>query len=101
MKSYILKREPGDPVPPKFSLDYDAELNPGQLAAACALEGPVLVIAGTRDGIVPLSHSRRLFDAASEPKRFVAIEGADHNDLALLAGDQLVRETAQWLRGAR
>src|SRR6266542_3010940 len=50
MKSYILKREPGDPVPPKFSLDYDAELNPGQLAAACALEGPVLVIAGAGSG---------------------------------------------------
>ena len=50
MKSYILKRDPGDPVPPKFSLDYDAELNPGQLAAACALEGPVLVIAGAGSG---------------------------------------------------
>jgi len=60
-----------------------------------------LVIACTNDGIVPLAHSRRLYDAAREPKRFVAIERADHNDLALLAGDQLVRETAQWLRGAR
>jgi len=60
-----------------------------------------LVAAGTRDGIVPLEHSRRLLDAANEPKRFVAIEGADHNDLELLAGRTLITETSAWLREAR
>ena len=57
-----------------------------------------LVIAGTRDGIVPIEHSRRLFDAANEPKRFVGIDGADHNDLELLAGERLIREVRDWLR---
>lgn len=50
---------------------------------------PLLVVAAERDGIVPPSQSRRLYDAASEPKRFLLVEGADHNDPALLDGPQL------------
>lgn len=50
MKPYILKRDPYEPLAPKFSIDYEAELNPGQLAAATALQGPVLVIAGAGSG---------------------------------------------------
>ena len=46
MKPYVLKRGPDRPAEPKFSLDYEAELNPGQLAAVKAVDGPILVIAG-------------------------------------------------------
>ena len=41
---------------------------------------PVLVIAGDRDDIVPERLSRRLYDAANEPKRYVLVPGAGHND---------------------
>ena len=51
---------------------------------------PLLVVAGDRDTIIPLEHSRRLFEAANDPKQFVVVPGADHNDYALLAGDQLI-----------
>ena len=56
MKSYVLKRDADDPADPnrlcepRFSLNYDADLNTGQLAAACALRGPDLVIAGAGSG---------------------------------------------------
>jgi fermentation-respiration switch protein FrsA (DUF1100 family) len=73
----------------------------GSIDRIAEVRSPVLVIAGTNDRIVPLSHSRRLFDAANEPKRFVAIDRADHNDLALLAGAELIDATVQWLRTAR
>ena len=62
------------------------------------LNCPVLVIAGDRDRIVPPEHSRRLFEAAQGSKRFVLIRGADHNDFELLAGNQLIQETTQFLR---
>ncbi len=62
------------------------------------VRAPLLVIAGTADGIVPLRYSRRVYDAAPEPKRFLAIAGADHNDLAMLAGPQLVAEITALLR---
>jgi uncharacterized protein len=43
--------------------------------------GPLLQIHGDADTIIPYSNGRRLFDAANEPKRFITVHGADHNDL--------------------
>ena len=63
---------------------YDSAALAGRLTA------PLLVVAGSRDRIVPASHSRRLFAAAPEPKRLLVLEGADHNDHDLLAGPRLV-----------
>ena len=45
-----------------------------------SVHAPLLVIAGDRDEIVPASLSKRLYDAAAEPKRFVLVPGAGHND---------------------
>jgi fermentation-respiration switch protein FrsA (DUF1100 family) len=73
---------------------YDSLGRVGRLAA------PLLVVAGERDGIVPAAHSRRLFDAAPQPKRFVLLPGADHNDLDLLAGARLLEELRAFLRDA-
>jgi uncharacterized protein len=70
---------------------YDSLGRVGGLAA------PLLVVAGERDRIVPASHSRRLFDAAPQPKRFVLLPGADHNDLDLLAGPGLLAEVLAFL----
>jgi hypothetical protein len=56
------------------------------------LRCPILVVAGGADTIVRAGQSRRLYDAARTPKRYVEIPGAGHNDLALLAGDALIRE---------
>jgi fermentation-respiration switch protein FrsA (DUF1100 family) len=70
---------------------YDSLGRVGGLAA------PLLVVAGERDRIVPASHSRRLFDAAPQPKRFVLLPGADHNDLDLLAGPRLLAEVLAFL----
>jgi uncharacterized protein len=58
---------------------------------------PVLVIAGDRDNIVPESLSRRLYDAANEPKRYVVVPGAGHNDPELLDGRQMLAEIAGFL----
>ena len=62
-----------------------------------SLSCPVLVVAGENDAIVPLEHSRSLFEAAREPKRLVVIPGADHNDYELLAGERLVSEVLRFL----
>lgn len=45
------------------------------------VEGPVFIAHGTADSIVPYGHGERLFAAAREPKRFLPLEGWDHNDL--------------------
>jgi uncharacterized protein len=72
---------------------YDSAALAGRLTA------PLLVVAGSRDQIVPVSHSRRLFAAAPEPKRLVVLDGADHNDHDLHAGPRLVGELRAFLAG--
>jgi uncharacterized protein len=64
------------------------------------LRAPVLVLHGARDEIVPLSHGRALYEAASEPKRIHVVEGAGHNDLVPLAGRAYVEVIAGWVREA-
>ncbi len=45
-------------------------------------DGPLLVIHGDRDTIIPFQAGRDLFDRApTARKTFVAVKGADHNDL--------------------
>jgi len=50
-----------------------------------SLHSPVLVIAGAEDKHTLLAESKRLFDAASEPKEFWVIEGAAHVDFYAFA----------------
>lgn len=40
---------------------------------------PLLCIAATADEVIPLAHSRRLYEAWAGPKQWLALEGADHN----------------------
>ena len=61
------------------------------------IEAPTLVIAGDADGTVPLEQSRAIYEAAPEPKWLVVIEGADHNDAALVAGAHMIDEIVRFL----
>jgi fermentation-respiration switch protein FrsA (DUF1100 family) len=61
------------------------------------LDIPVLVVAGSRDSIIPITQSRELYEAAPGPKRFVTIAGADHNDPALTHGPLLIDEITIFL----
>ena len=47
---------------------------------------PVLVIHGTEDEVIPVSHGRRLYAIAAEPKEALWVEGAHHNDVSLVGG---------------
>jgi alpha-beta hydrolase superfamily lysophospholipase len=48
---------------------------------------PVLITHGTRDSIVPIEMSRRLYDAAATPKKLVIVEGASHHNLSAAGFD--------------
>jgi len=43
--------------------------------------GPLLQSHGDQDSLIPYRLAKRLFKAANEPKRFITIEGGDHNSL--------------------
>ena len=61
------------------------------------IDVPILIVAGSADSIVPTDQSRRVYEAASQPKEIVIIEGANHNDLALTSGTPLVAAVAAFL----
>ena len=62
------------------------------------LSSPLLVIAAQRDTVVPAWLSRRLYEAAPEPKRYKEFPGIDHNDLSLLDGPEMIGEVVRFLR---
>jgi hypothetical protein len=45
---------------------------------------PLLFFHGDRDTIVPIELGRKLFEAAAQPKEFVTLRGAGHNDTYLV-----------------
>ncbi|HUG84814.1 MAG TPA: alpha/beta hydrolase, partial [Euzebya sp.] len=62
------------------------------------VDAPVLVIAGDADEIVPPAQSRAVHEAATQPERLVEVAGARHNDLDMLAGEQVIEAIVDLLR---
>lgn len=60
------------------------------------VEAPLLVIAGSADRIVPPDQTRAVHEAANEPRELVVVEGAGHNDPALLTGEEMIEEMARF-----
>ena len=57
------------------------------LEAVRRVAAPLLVLHGDADEVVPYRQGRAVFDAASEPKVFVPIPGAHHNDAHEVGGE--------------
>ncbi len=60
-------------------------------------ECPALFIHGAGDTIVPLAFGRRLFQRAAEPRRFLEIPGAGHNDLPFVDPRRYLAEIGDFL----
>ncbi|MGY1725152.1 alpha/beta hydrolase [Blastococcus sp. SYSU DS0533] len=54
------------------------------------VDASTTVVYGGADSVVPPAQSRAVADAAAALHRVVAVPGADHNDLVMLAGDEVV-----------
>jgi fermentation-respiration switch protein FrsA (DUF1100 family) len=65
------------------------------IAKLTVYRGPLIVIHGTSDTLIPISHARRLYDSArTRPKHFIEVDGLDHMELL---PDQTLREIAATL----
>jgi fermentation-respiration switch protein FrsA (DUF1100 family) len=58
---------------------------------------PILMMHGARDSIIPIGLSRRLFDAANEPKDFYEIPNADHNDTFFIGGEEYFSRISRFI----
>src|SRR5262249_24239760 len=57
---------------------------------------PLLIICGSKDIATPVHHADRLFKVASEPKKYIRIEGAGHTGEKLLMGKQYTEGYAKF-----
>jgi uncharacterized protein len=60
--------------------------------------GPLLIIHGTQDTVIPFTMGQTLFARANEPKRFYAVAGADHNEVAVVGGRLYMQAMDNFLR---
>lgn len=61
-------------------------------------DGPVLIVHGADDRIVPAEMARVLHAAARDPRGLWIVEGAGHNDLEWVAGPKHVERIARFVR---
>jgi fermentation-respiration switch protein FrsA (DUF1100 family) len=54
------------------------------------VKAPLLIVQGTADPVVPYRFGRRLYDMATAPKTFIAVEGAGHLALGLRLSEVVV-----------
>ncbi len=69
------------------------------IAAAVDIRCPSLVIHGTRDRIIPIAHGEHVAAALAPRSRWVAVEGAGHNEL--MAVETVWRELGGFLDSIR
>lgn len=62
-----------------------------------SVTAPVMIVAGDRDDVVPEALSKKLYDAASDPKRYLLVPGTGHNDLLLAGGDRVIDAVGRFL----
>lgn len=74
------------------NLDNKAEL--------AEYSGPLLILHGDCDDVVPFAMGKSLYDLSPSPrKEFVALRGCDHNNLGVTHGGQLIESIHRFLCG--
>lgn len=62
---------------------------------------PIFVAHGTKDDFVPYSMMGRLAAAAKAPVTIYPIVGADHNNIFIVGGDELIEKLAEFIRSLK
>ena len=67
------------------------------LGRAPRVSAPVLMLHGDVDNVVPIALGRELFQALPQPKAFVLLKGAGHNDTYLVAGPEYFQRLSKFV----
>ncbi|OGX05001.1 MAG: hypothetical protein A3G87_10395 [Omnitrophica bacterium RIFCSPLOWO2_12_FULL_50_11] len=65
------------------------------------IKSPLFILHGTEDEVCPFWMGKRLFELAPEPKEFLEIQGARHNDLLFVAGSDAFDRPFQFVSKER
>ena len=61
------------------------------------LKSPLFILHGTEDEIIPFEMGGRLFQKAPEPKQFLEIKKAHHNDISVVGGTEFFEAPYQFV----
>lgn len=68
------------------------------IAKVKSLQTPLLILHGANDEIIPFHMSKKLFNAAPQPKQLVIIPQARHNDLPQVGSEKYFRSLKQFIQ---
>jgi fermentation-respiration switch protein FrsA (DUF1100 family) len=82
------------PTPlPELPVHYDS------LSKIGRIQMPLLAIHGVKDELIPYADGRKLFDAAPQPKTWIPLAGAGHNDTYAVGGEAYFQRLATFAAG--
>lgn len=81
-----------------FPIDLILTQRFDSIAKVSKLKMPVLFIHGTADTVVPVEMSKKLFEAAREPKELYIVPNADHTNTAKTAGAAYLQRIGEFLQ---
>ena len=94
--SFVDTKQMARELYPRVPMHWIARRRFRSIDKVALLEMPKLFVHGDADGTVPLSHGRRLFEAAADPKELFIVPRAGHNDLHRLGGSKYTRRLARF-----
>jgi uncharacterized protein len=85
---FVSIREMAREIFPSLPISWLLRTRYDTLEKVRLVKTPILVLHGDRDATVPFAHGKRVFEVASQPKRFHRIVGASHNDTFVVGGEE-------------
>jgi fermentation-respiration switch protein FrsA (DUF1100 family) len=61
------------------------------------LKMPLLLVQGTKDEVIPVAQGKMVYEAAPQPKQYLVIEGAHHNDVYVIGGEAYRRALSDFI----
>ncbi|WP_293363026.1 alpha/beta fold hydrolase, partial [Microcoleus sp. CAWBG52] len=80
-----------------FPIDFLLAQRFDSLSKVDRLQMPVLFIHGTADSVVPAEMSKKMFDAAPEPKQLYMVPNGGHNNAAQIGGAEYLGVVSKFL----
>ncbi|MEG4529439.1 alpha/beta fold hydrolase [Microcoleus sp. D2_18a_D3] len=84
-----------------FPIDFLLTQRFDSLSKVDRLQMPVLFIHGTADHVVPVEMTKKLFDAAPEPKQLYIVPDGGHTNVAQIGGAEYLQILSQFLGSSK
>lgn len=84
-----------------FPIDFLLTQRFDSLSKVDRLQMPVLFIHGTADNVVPVEMSKKMFEAAPEPKQLYIVPDGGHTNVAQIGGAEYLQILSQFLGSSK